>query len=387
MILGVFYIYAVDFSFFYNKGDKFRVLSVVDEYIYVNRRLEAHTDIFNRIAFTVEDEKDGSGYLVGTFETSERPRGSASSYTFLENYDSAFWRSKKGMYTISEKYYMPVVRNVPVFPDKDLNVGDTWTSTGEERHDFRQGYGIAEPYKIPFNAIYTYDGTEEYQGKTLDRILVSYTLFYTPKKPSSWTITYPVEIMGYSNQRILWDRTLGMLISYTEQFRFVHELANGITIEYAGTAKADIIEAQKMDKVSMQNEVNDALKNVNDVSVTKTDEGLVISLDNIQFYPDSAVLVDTEKAKLAVIANILKKYPDRDILVSGHTALAGTEADRMTLSVNRAKTVADYLISLGTRKAERVSVKGFGAQKPLSDNSTEAGKAKNRRVEITILEN
>jgi len=98
-------------------------------------------------------------------------------------------------------------------------------------------------------------------------------------------------------------------------------------------------------------------------------------------------LLPSEQAKLDQIAEILGRYGDRDILVGGHTALAGTEAGRQKLSEERAASVAAYLISKGARQTERVVVRGYGATKPVSDNSTEQGKKKNRRVEITILEN
>jgi outer membrane protein OmpA-like peptidoglycan-associated protein len=87
------------------------------------------------------------------------------------------------------------------------------------------------------------------------------------------------------------------------------------------------------------------------------------------------------------IGEILKKYADRDILVGGHTALAGTPEGRLALSRERAGRVADYLIGQGVRAPDRVVVRGYGAERPLADNSTEAGMRRNRRVEITILEN
>jgi outer membrane protein OmpA-like peptidoglycan-associated protein len=98
-------------------------------------------------------------------------------------------------------------------------------------------------------------------------------------------------------------------------------------------------------------------------------------------------MLEGELEKLDKIAEILLRYGDRDIMVSGHTALAGTAAGRMQLSLERASVVADYLISKKVRDSSRVVVRGFGADRPVADNRTEAGMRKNRRVEITILEN
>jgi outer membrane protein OmpA-like peptidoglycan-associated protein len=117
------------------------------------------------------------------------------------------------------------------------------------------------------------------------------------------------------------------------------------------------------------------------------EEGIAISLENVQFQPESAELTAPERLKLAKIAELLRRYPDRDILVEGHTALAGTEAGRAQLSRDRAAAVADSLIAGGARTPERVVVRGSGAEQPLGDNNTEEGRRRNRRVEITILEN
>ena len=73
-----------------------------------------------------------------------------------ESYDSEFTRDRLGRYTIDPKYYMPVVRDVPTFPDKELSPGDAWTAPGEERHDFRRVFGIPDPYEIPIDVRYRY---------------------------------------------------------------------------------------------------------------------------------------------------------------------------------------------------------------------------------------
>ncbi|HOX13559.1 MAG TPA: OmpA family protein, partial [Spirochaetales bacterium] len=57
------------------------------------------------------------------------------------------------------------------------------------------------------------------------------------------------------------------------------------------------------------------------------------------------------------------------------------------LSVERAAAVADRLVRLGVRTPDRIVVRGWGAERPIDTNSTEAGRSRNRRVEITILEN
>jgi outer membrane protein OmpA-like peptidoglycan-associated protein len=195
--------------------------------------------------------------------------------------------------------------------------------------------------------------------------------------------------MGASDQLVFWDFALGQAVAYTETFRMVFELSDGRTVEYRGTAEAEILESPRMDKERTVEDINReiAALGIPDVSVRVVDGGITISLEDVQFQSDSAELLPGEQAKLAKIAEILRRYPDRDILVGGHTALAGTAAGRMQLSRDRAAAVADYLIGEKVRGPERMVVRGYGAEKPLGDNRTEEGRRRNRRVEITILEN
>jgi outer membrane protein OmpA-like peptidoglycan-associated protein len=125
---------------------------------------------------------------------------------------------------------------------------------------------------------------------------------------------------------------------------------------------------------------------VADTTVRVGAEGIVISLNNIQFMPDSAALTTTEEQKLRDIAGILSQYPDRKILVGGHTALAGTEEMRLQISRDRARVVADFLVSIGVRRASEIVVKGYGASQPLGNNATAEGQAMNRRVEIILMD-
>jgi outer membrane protein OmpA-like peptidoglycan-associated protein len=94
-----------------------------------------------------------------------------------------------------------------------------------------------------------------------------------------------------------------------------------------------------------------------------------------------------EREKLDKLKEILLRYPERDILVSGHTARAGCESGHMELSLERATVIADYLIANAVRPPDRIVVRGYGAERPIADNRTEEGRQKNRRVEITLLEN
>jgi len=276
---------------------------------------------------------------------------------------------------------------VPVFPGKDLQVGDTWYAQAHEVHDFRDAFGIQDPYRIPFNAFYEYLGRREWKGVWYPAFSVNYNIDSRPS-PVVGSV-YPVRITGTFNQIVFWDHSIGQEVAYEEQFRLFFIMSNGIEIEFRGKAYAEFIESEEMDKEQIIEEINEEIKRLDlrDVSVKAIDGGISLSLEDIRFYSDSDRMLPGEEMKLNRIAAILKRYPKRDILVSGHTALAGTADQRMTLSEQRARVIADYLIKEKVRSADRIVIRGFGADRPVADNSTEEGMRKNRRVEITLLEN
>jgi outer membrane protein OmpA-like peptidoglycan-associated protein len=200
---------------------------------------------------------------------------------------------------------------------------------------------------------------------------------------------YPVRITGSSQQQLFWDFEAGRPHHYSEEFDFIFTFNTGDSVEYIGTAEATAHSSKTMDKEQVAEDIRNQLEDsrVEDTEVSVAEEGVVVSLENIQFLPDSAVLIQRELEKLQVIAEILTKYPERDVLITGHTAMAGTAAGRQTLSVDRARAVGSYLLELGAREASQITIKGMGGRRPIADNSTEEGMRKNRRVEITILEN
>jgi outer membrane protein OmpA-like peptidoglycan-associated protein len=337
---------------------------------------------------TVEEESGGRARHRGQFRTAERTvEQGETSFQWARDYESVFERDRQGHISIDEGYFMPVVRNVPVFPLGDLKPGDAWSAEGHEVHDFRDSFGISDPYRIPFTANYTYLGARTWRGKEYPAFSVSYRVLEEP--PAVQGRIWPRRIIEASDQVLYWDFELGQARSYEEEFRVVFELSNGRTIEYRGSAEAEILESPVMDKQRLAGEIERDIDRlgIEDVTVRTVEGGIAITLENIQFDADSSALRPDEAEKLEKLGGILLRYQDRDILVGGHTAMAGTEEGRRRLSQERASSVADYLIEKEIRKADRVVVQGFGADEPLADNGTEDGRRRNRRVEITILEN
>lgn len=109
----------------------------------------------------------------------------------------------------------------------------------------------------------------------------------------------------------------------------------------------------------------------------------VIDLEGVTFEFDSARLRPDAETILDWAADILKKYPDMVVEVAGHTDSLGPEAYNLKLSQQRAEAVRDYLIAKGAGAAQ-MTAKGYGESEPKASNDTEAGRERNRRVELRV---
>jgi outer membrane protein OmpA-like peptidoglycan-associated protein/tetratricopeptide (TPR) repeat protein len=109
-----------------------------------------------------------------------------------------------------------------------------------------------------------------------------------------------------------------------------------------------------------------------------------IVLNNIFFDVNKFELKPESQIELDKIVQLLNDNPTLKIQISGHTDNQGKPSANLTLSNNRAKTVVSYLINKRITP-QRLSFKGFGETKPVSDNKTDAGRAKNRRTELKVI--
>jgi OOP family OmpA-OmpF porin len=107
--------------------------------------------------------------------------------------------------------------------------------------------------------------------------------------------------------------------------------------------------------------------------------------DRLLFNTDSATLRPESQEQLGNIAAILKAYPNAHIKIGGYTDNSGDSQHNLNLSQDRANGVMADLISLGISPA-RLEAQGYGEQFPVADNSTEEGRAKNRRVSMRVTQ-
>lgn len=101
----------------------------------------------------------------------------------------------------------------------------------------------------------------------------------------------------------------------------------------------------------------------------------------IRFDLDSDVIRPESKPVLEEVLDFLKSEPGWKLTIEGHTDATGSDAHNLALSRKRAESVAAYLTAGGV-EAVRLKTEGFGESKPVADNSTELGRAQNRRVEL-----
>jgi outer membrane protein OmpA-like peptidoglycan-associated protein len=133
---------------------------------------------------------------------------------------------------------------------------------------------------------------------------------------------------------------------------------------------------------SLQN-VKEGLPYIMDIQLQKIQVGSTVVLNNIFFETDKYELKEESKTELNTLIELLTKNPSLKIEIGGHTDNSGIEKDNENLSQNRAKSVYDYLIEKGI-SADRLSYKGYAATKPVADNKTPEGRAKNRRTEFVV---
>jgi outer membrane protein OmpA-like peptidoglycan-associated protein len=162
--------------------------------------------------------------------------------------------------------------------------------------------------------------------------------------------------------------------------------AIGAAIGTAVGAGAGALIGRRMDKQQAELEAQMAQSNVN-IEETTDQNGLqaikVTFPDGILFATGKSDLSSASISELAKLAVSLAQHPDTDITINGHTDNTGSRAVNERLSLERAKSVQNYLVGNGL-PAQRFTSNGLAYDVPVADNSTPAGRAQNRRVEIFL---
>ncbi len=137
----------------------------------------------------------------------------------------------------------------------------------------------------------------------------------------------------------------------------------------------------------MDKQAEEIKRKMPNAQVERVGEGIKVSLgSDILFDVDSYALKSATKQQLIDFAKSLNSYEDTDIRVEGHADATGSDAHNLKLSKQRADAVGSFLESQGV-KTSRVDEKGYGEAQPIADNTTEAGRRKNRRVDVAVFAN
>ncbi len=379
------------FEFSQHKGDAVSHVATVEEEAYLNGVLNNKTQFINRTSTTVtEVDKNGTALLSTHYMTTQNNfiNATGKMLSWGEEDSVKIYRDKNGQLHDSDNAFLPTVQSVPSFSSEKVKPGDSWTCEGLEVHDCQELFNMEGAISIPFTANYTYTGDEEVDGKTLRVIEVEYKFFEDnlTENKYNYGCTY-AGTQGQAVQRIWWDNEKGELDHYIEEFIiYMYDTFNN-TFAFRGTAHGEVTEYKSVnDKDNLKKLQKKVEKyKLDNISVKQSDKGLTISLDAIQFEPDSDVLLSSEKKKLEKIGEILKEFSN-DLLITGHCAQRGSVQSQQELSEQRAEAVAEFLVESGIRDQYHVFTQGKGAREPVASNATEAGRIKNRRVEITIMD-
>ncbi len=121
------------------------------------------------------------------------------------------------------------------------------------------------------------------------------------------------------------------------------------------------------------------------VSVTRDGDNIILNMPgNITFDTNQSTVKESFKPVLDSVSEVLKEYKSTMIQVGGHTDSTGGDQYNLLLSQNRAQAVGNVLTGFGVEPV-RIDVVGFGETQPSASNSTESGRAQNRRVELILL--
>lgn len=392
LLMNALPITAREFIYTHNTGDQFRFLSTVRQNTGWAGEDISYVEILNRISFSVvEVDEQGAGRLRGQIQTSAQNNDQGASL-WERGYDMDYWREPLGQNRVAAHYFTPQVRHTPSFPARELNPGDSWIMPGEEVHDLRNITGMTAPYKIPFTARYQYVGDVEKDGKIYQKISIKYN--YVNNLPMVRHTLGNNEphlqiIKGKFDQEIYWDDELGQPAWYVEDYSYELHFSNRQVYLMNGHADAHLVEARPMNKPDIVADLRAQIERLGlkNVEVRADEDGVTLVVENIQFDANSSDLRPEEQEKLQMIGQLLQAYRDRDLQITGHTAQAGSNSAAQKLSEERALSVANFFIGNNYKQKQEIMIRGMGSKKPIAPNNTPEGMAKNRRVEITLLEN
>ncbi|MCL2044723.1 MAG: OmpA family protein [Treponema sp.] len=274
----------------------------------------------------------------------------------------------------------PRLRGFPAFPAEQVVPGSKWQAPGIRASD---PLNSGQPVIIPFIAEYEYQGIENYRDTRVHRIHAVYASRYYSDIPEPDGI---VRVNGTHRVAILIRVDDGLPVFMHDELDVTYFMADRSNVQFKGFTLTfgggivPMIREQVITSIEETVKLDDL-----GVDLVSVPGGIRLTVKDIRFVPNSAEFLPEERQRLDLIAEALLQIPDRNFLVEGHAAATGNPEGEMTLSIERARRMVDELVRRGL-STSRFMYKGWGGTMPIGDNTTDAGRNINRRVEITILE-
>ncbi len=307
----------------------------------------------------------------------------------------------------------PTIRDFPALPAERLSAGMRWQAFAERVLD-PDFSGKITPVKVLVD--YRYEGRGTYKGFEGDKIVAKYAVRYRKDREGGGDPAL-VEVTGTHDVSVFLPSSAGGPRLFSETFKETYRYDGGKQTSLEGTVLTFFEGVAPLDRPKTMEDLKTRLVSpgkeprttepggtkpassalplaadlpkaggdLPDIDVTERPEGLALTVNNLRFEADRAKLLASETGRLELLARALAKIPDRTFLVVGHTADIGRPEGQKALSIERAQAVADALVKRGIPPS-RVIHDGRGGLEPVASNDTEEGRAKNRRVEIIILE-
>lgn len=379
------------FRWQFAEGDILELKKFSDQVVKSGSATEKRS-VFHRVLLEARTPDPAKGYpLEGTFVTLMKSGETRNVYAEIERYQASFILQPTGQFLIEGEQYMPNIRSVPSFSENrdpalsdeaGMEPGATWERPGEEVMRFER------LIKVPFQVRYEYRGIEKVKSelgeKSCHKFISNYELNYGD------TGNTGPRVFGYVTAVWFWDAEQGIPYYAQEDYNVIIVNEQGLANEFKIKSRSYYrkIRARTEDaKIALAEKIKEDTTGDNpQLDIRVTDNGVAIALPDVFFATDSAKLTSDAKKTLDRVAKVLRKLPQHHIRVRGHTDSTGDEAYNQKLSEKRAEAVADYLIDEGDFNPDQISFDGRGARDPIADNSLEEGRARNRRVEIILLD-
>jgi outer membrane protein OmpA-like peptidoglycan-associated protein len=150
-------------------------------------------------------------------------------------------------------------------------------------------------------------------------------------------------------------------------------------------AQAEEADLAKQEAELAIEEAQSLRRKLNSIATQRTDKGLMMTLGDFVFDSGKSSIKKEAAANFSKVVEFINTYPDNKVRIEGHTDSSGSNQLNLKLSQQRAEAIKAQLVKNGI-KASQIEALGMGEEFPIAENSTQAGKAKNRRVEIIILQ-